>query len=106
MYDELVYHLDLCTLAYQLHGQSLIWPMDPYLEQLLYTKDAALPSQRGISESRRQTFMWNVESHFTSPPPQARYRGGADVILKGSSVNLTSGFHWQLGATLKVLTVP
>src|SRR5689334_21646296 len=28
-----VYFLDLCTLAYQLHSQTLIWPMDPYYEQ-------------------------------------------------------------------------
>jgi hypothetical protein len=33
MYDELVYLLDLCTYSYQLHNQTLIWPMDPYYEQ-------------------------------------------------------------------------
>src|SRR5271166_1883349 len=33
MYDELVHLLDLCTFAYQLHSQTLIWPMDPYYEQ-------------------------------------------------------------------------
>lgn len=33
-YNPLVYHLDLAILAYQLHGQSLIWPHDPYYEEL------------------------------------------------------------------------
>lgn len=33
-YNPLVYHLDLAILAYQLHGQSLIWPHDPYYEDL------------------------------------------------------------------------
>lgn len=31
--DE-VYLLDLCTLAYQLHSQALIFPFDPYAEQV------------------------------------------------------------------------
>jgi pimeloyl-ACP methyl ester carboxylesterase len=34
MYNELVYHLDLCTLAYQLHAQTIAWPLDPYYEEL------------------------------------------------------------------------
>jgi hypothetical protein len=34
MYHPLVHLLDLCTLSYQLHSQTLIWPMDPYYEQL------------------------------------------------------------------------
>ncbi len=33
MYHPLVHLLDLCTLSYQLHSQTLIWPMDPYYEQ-------------------------------------------------------------------------
>jgi hypothetical protein len=33
-YNPLVYHLDLAILAYQLHGQSLVWPHDPYYEEL------------------------------------------------------------------------
>lgn len=32
-YNPLVYELDLAILAYQLHGQSLIWPFDPYYEE-------------------------------------------------------------------------
>ncbi|MGB5475143.1 MAG: hypothetical protein WBQ78_16920 [Gammaproteobacteria bacterium] len=33
-YHPLVYHLDLSILAYQLYGQSLVWPFDPYYEEL------------------------------------------------------------------------
>jgi hypothetical protein len=32
-YDPLVCELDLSILAYQLHGQSLVWPIDPYYEE-------------------------------------------------------------------------
>jgi Lipase (class 3) len=34
MYHQLVHLLDLCTYSYQLHNQTLIWPMDPYYDQL------------------------------------------------------------------------
>jgi len=33
-YNPLVYHLDLSILAYQLYGQTLVWPFDPYYEEL------------------------------------------------------------------------
>ena len=33
-YHPLVYHLDLCTLSYHLYGQTLVWPFDPYYEEL------------------------------------------------------------------------
>jgi len=33
MYHELIYLLDLCIYSYQLHAQTLIWPMDPYYEE-------------------------------------------------------------------------
>jgi hypothetical protein len=32
-YHPLVFELDLSILAYQLHGQSLVWPIDPYFEE-------------------------------------------------------------------------
>ena len=32
-YNPLVHHLDLSTLAYQVHGQSLVWPFDPFYEE-------------------------------------------------------------------------
>lgn len=33
-YNPLVYHLDLSILAYHLHAQSLVWPFDPFYEEL------------------------------------------------------------------------
>jgi hypothetical protein len=52
MYNELVYHLDLCILAYQLYGQTLAWPMDPYYEQ-----------QRRKLTSRRDNFMERIHKN-------------------------------------------
>jgi hypothetical protein len=33
-YHPLVYHLDLSVLSYHVYGQSLVWPFDPYYEEL------------------------------------------------------------------------
>jgi hypothetical protein len=33
-YHPLVHHLDLSILAYHLYGQSLVWPFDPYYEDV------------------------------------------------------------------------
>lgn len=60
MYDELVYHLDLCILAYHLHSQTLIWPMDPYYEQM---------AGKGLfGEERRQAFRQHVAAQFQRKP--------------------------------------
>jgi hypothetical protein len=32
-YHPVVFELDLAILAYQLHGQSMVWPIDPYYEE-------------------------------------------------------------------------
>ncbi len=58
MYDERIYHLDLCIIAYHLHSQTLIWPMDPYYEQI---KDISK------QEKDRKTFMDLVQKNFTKP---------------------------------------
>src|SRR3954451_22753279 len=54
MYEnaEYIHLLDLCILAYHLHSQTLVWPFDPYYEQLV----------RGLwdqltKSSRRNAFM-------------------------------------------------
>lgn len=39
-YHPLVYHLDLSILTYQLYGQSLVWPFDPYYEEMEDGRDA------------------------------------------------------------------
>jgi hypothetical protein len=43
-----VYLLDLCIFSYHLHNQTLIWPMDPYYEQL---------SSQKLRFGRRKDFM-------------------------------------------------
>lgn len=58
MYNPFVYHLDLCTLAYQLYGQTLVWPMDPYYEQMARTRS-----------NRRDNFMSKVRIDHTDIPP-------------------------------------
>lgn len=39
-YHPLVYNLDLAILAYQLYGQSLVWPFDPYYEEFSGSRGA------------------------------------------------------------------
>jgi Lipase (class 3) len=67
MYHQLVHLLDLCTYSYQLHNQTLIWPMDPYYDQL-----------SGI-KGRRNGFMAEVHKRAGSG---AHYVGmrGPDVL--------------------------
>ncbi|HEY2380039.1 MAG TPA: hypothetical protein VGK48_02545 [Terriglobia bacterium] len=62
MYHELVYHLDLCMLTYHLHAQTLIWPLDPYMEQVA----------TGMTD-RRDTFMQETHAYFD--PSKGGYRG-------------------------------
>jgi hypothetical protein len=60
-YHPLVFHLDLATLAYQLHGQSLVWPFDPYYEERTHgvgvsreafmAKVAAWAQQQGAAQA-------------------------------------------------------
>ena len=61
MYHQLVHLLDLCTYCYQLHNQTLIWPMDPYYDQF-----------SGI-KGRRNGFM--AEVHRRAALPQGPYDG-------------------------------
>jgi len=53
MYNELVFHLDLCMLSYHLHAQTFIWPLDPYMEQVATS-----------TTQRRENFMTNTHAHF------------------------------------------
>lgn len=67
MYNELVYHLDLCILSYHLYTQTLIWPIDPYYEQM---------ARKGTD--RRDNFMAKVRSNpprviLRSNPPRVIY---------------------------------
>jgi hypothetical protein len=47
-----VYLLDLCIFSYHLHAQTLIWPMDPYYEQM---ENASGRRERFMTEVRLQT---------------------------------------------------
>lgn len=55
-YHPLVFELDLAILAYQLHGQSLVWPFDPYYEEQADSpgtpRDALMTLVRGWAERR------------------------------------------------------
>lgn len=62
LYHDLPYHLDLCVLAYHLHAQTMIWPLDPYMEQVA----AAMTD-------RRDTFMRETHRYFD--PSKGPYRG-------------------------------
>src|SRR5215472_4045820 len=99
-WDERLRELDLCILAYQVHNQSLIWPMDPYYEQLL-KQSRSLSEARGEDITtdagrRRQEFMAQVVSTFSSryrtvQPPKANadYHGpGACVRWADSNATL------------------
>lgn len=47
-----VFLLDLCIFAYQLHSQTLVWPMDPYYEQLsTWTGDGRTILMAKVQES-------------------------------------------------------
>src|SRR5689334_2233173 len=55
-YHPLVFELDLAILAYQLHGQSLVWPFDPYYEEHAdsrgTSRDTLMKLVRGWAERR------------------------------------------------------
>ncbi len=65
-YDERLYDLDLCILSYQLYAQTLLWPMDPYSEQM------ARPWT-----SRRDAFLARARRRFA----ERRVPGHLDPIL-------------------------
>jgi len=66
MYDLPVYLLDLCIFSYHLHSQTLIWPMDPYYEQMRETGGKPLVDK----VKRRVRFMSPVHAHQWLPPGQ------------------------------------
>lgn len=43
MYWDVLYHLDLCILSYQIYNQTLVWPLDPWYERF---SDRFIGSQR------------------------------------------------------------
>src|SRR5271166_1673423 len=57
-YNSDVHLLDLCIFSYHLHAQTLIWPMDPYYEQMELMGAFA-------AEKRREIFMKKVREKTT-----------------------------------------
>ena len=62
-YANMIYHLDLCILAYHLYGQSLVWPMDPYYEQMDF----------GAVGDRRKNFMAEVRNKLNGRAFSSHY---------------------------------
>lgn len=70
-YHPLVHHLDLSILAYKLYAQTLVWPIDPYYEEM------------ADGSSRRDEHMENVRvwakakgrEQILSRPKLGGYRG-------------------------------
>lgn len=83
-YHPVVYELDLAILAYQLHAQSMVWPIDPYYEEHADT--------RGTS---RDTFMALVRGWAARRgPAQVTAQAGLDAyrgpgVLAGQPDNPT-----------------
>src|SRR5262249_35390295 len=92
-WDEHLRELDLCILAYQLHNQTLIWPTDPYYEQLL-KQSPSLSEARGEDVTRdagrrRQEFVAEVTKTFSltrqlqavpRPNANAAYHGPGECM--------------------------
>ena len=53
-YHPLVYELDLAILAYQIHGQSMVWPIDPYYEEHASTLGTPRPTMLELVRSWAQ----------------------------------------------------
>lgn len=73
MYDLPVYLLDLCIFSYHLHSQTLIWPMDPYYEQLANGK-----GRRRSTMTDVHTGSWLPPAHQPGP---AAYRGPSSCMI-------------------------
>lgn len=79
-YHPIVYHLDLSILAYQLYGQSLVWPFDPYYEEAASKKDRiALMGKVQAWAAERG------EQQLASDPGLSAYRGPG--VLNGFADN-------------------
>jgi hypothetical protein len=66
-------HLDLCTLAYQLYHQSLVWPLDPFYEFVAR-----------LMSDRRDTLMARVHAHSKKQRGE-HYAGPASLRGLGES---------------------
>ncbi|MBO3457952.1 lipase family protein [Aetokthonos hydrillicola Thurmond2011] len=101
MYEEIIYLLDLCIFSYHLHAQTLIWPMDPYYEELLYY------SNRGSAPevtARRKNFMDGVRSNFKAPNTNETVPPGQNLpshIYRGPGSLYGENNGWNNNNTLE-----
>ena len=70
-YNPLVYHLDLSILAYQLYGQTLVWPFDPYYEEL----DGGAVARAKLIDNVGQWASTKGKEQVRSRPSFGGYRG-------------------------------
>jgi hypothetical protein len=79
---ELWLLLDLCVLAYQLHAQTLIWPMDPYAEQMQAqrAKGRKIPAaEKTAPHTRRRAFWAATRQYFQQGGGNNPFRGPAST---------------------------
>lgn len=82
-YHALVHHLDLSLLAYELYGQTLVWPFDPYYEEA-----ADKNGSRGeLMEKIRVWAKAKGSEQVRSSPKLGGYRGPG--VLGGFDDNAT-----------------
>ena len=78
MYDDFVYLLDLCIFSYQLHAQTLIWPMDPYYEEWEEASARLSPKERNW---RRKIFRATLDTLIQNGkfPDSSELRGPGSI---------------------------
>ena len=81
MYNNVIYNLDLCTLTYQLHAQSHLWPLDPYYEYTHKSERSAFKAAVREVISPKQIKPGQKDDHLG-------YRGHA--VLAGSEKDMES----------------
>lgn len=70
-YDPLVYHLDLSILAYQLYAQTLVWPFDPYYEEL----EGGAVARSRLMDNVRRWVSRKGQQQIRQSPSLGGYRG-------------------------------
>lgn len=70
-YHPLVQHLDLSILAYKLYAQTLVWPLDPYYEEI----DGQNNGRAGFMKNVREWAKVKGEEQRLAPPKLGGYRG-------------------------------
>jgi hypothetical protein len=62
LYERSIHQLDLCILAYQLYAQTLLWPMDPFSEEM--ARKRTHRRETFMAEKRRRFEERRVPSHL------------------------------------------